>query len=96
MSVRKNTLSCVKRNIEKQHYYGSQASAVAHGTVNIGHMLSIGKMRFSTTRPGKTNKYFVTKLGRRGNVDKIYKLTKCGEDRLRNGASKWWLNITVL
>jgi len=39
-------------------------------------------MRFSTSRPGKTNEYFVTKLGRRDYVGKIYKLTKFGEDRL--------------
>jgi len=38
-----------------------------------GHLLSIGKMRFSTSRPGKTNEYFVTKRGRRDNVGKIYK-----------------------
>jgi len=53
-------------------------------------------MRFSTSRPGKTNKYFVTKPGRRDKVSKIYKLTKCVEDRLRNGASTWWWNITAL
>jgi len=62
----------------------------------IGPLLSIGKIRFSTSRPGKTNEYFVTKLGRRNCVGKIYKLTKFGEDRLRNGASTWWWNITVL
>jgi len=48
----------------------------------IGPLLSIGKMRFSTFRPGKTNKYFVTKLGKRDYVGKIYKLTKFGKDRL--------------
>jgi len=62
----------------------------------IGPLLSIGKMRFSTSRPGITNEYFVTKLGRCDCVGKIYKLTKFGEDRLRNGASTWWWNITVL
>jgi len=56
----------------------------------LGRLLSIGKMRFSTSRPGKTNEYFVTKRGRRDYVEKIYKLTKFGEDRLRNGASTWW------
>jgi len=44
-------------------------------------------MRFSTSLPGKTNEYFVTKFGRRDYVGKIYKLTKFGEDRLQNGAS---------
>jgi len=62
----------------------------------IGPLLSIGKMRLSTSRRGKTNEYFVTKLGRRDSVGKIYKLTKFGEDRLRNGASTLWWNITVL
>jgi len=33
-------------------------------------------------RPEKTNEYFVTKLGRRDNVGKIYKITKFGEDQL--------------
>jgi len=61
----------------------------------IGPLISIWKMRFSTSRPGKTDEYFVTKLGRRDNVGKIYKLTNVGEDRLRNGASTWWWNITV-
>jgi len=33
----------------------SQASAVAHGTViYIGRLISKGKMRYSTYRPGKT------------------------------------------
>jgi len=59
-------------------------------------LLSIGKMRFSTSRPGKNNQCFVTKLGWRDNVGKIYKLTKFGKDRLRNNASTWWWNITVL
>jgi len=62
----------------------------------IGHMLSIGKMRFSISRPGKTNEYFVTKLGRRDYVGEIYKLTKFDAYRLRNGASTCWWNITVL
>jgi len=53
-------------------------------------------MRFSTSRPGKTNEYFETKLGRRDYVGKIYKRTKFGADRLWNGASTWWWNITVL
>jgi len=61
-----------------------------------GRLLSKGKMLFSTSRPGKTNEYYGNKLGRRDNVDKIYKLTKFGADRLRNGASTWWWNITVL
>jgi len=52
-----------------------------------------GKMHFSTSRPGKTNEYFATELGRRYYVSKIYKL---GADRLWNGASTWWWNITVL
>jgi len=55
----------------------------------IGHMFSIGKIRFSTSRPGKTNEYFVTKPGRRDYIGKIYKLTQFGEDRSRNGASTW-------
>jgi len=42
----------------------------------IGRLLSKGKMRFSTSRPGKTNEYFVTKLGRRDYVSK----TKFGAD----------------
>jgi len=53
-------------------------------------------MRFSTSRPGKTNKYFGTKLGRRDFIGKIYKLTKFGEDRLWDSASTWWWNITTL
>jgi len=55
----------------------------------IGHALSMGKMRFSTSRCGKINEYFVTKLGRRDYVGEIYKLIKFGENRLRNGASTW-------
>jgi len=47
-------------------------------------------MRFSTSRPEKTNEYFATKLGRRDNVGKTYKLTKVSADRLPNGASMWW------
>jgi len=47
--------------------------------------LSKGIMRFSTSQPGKTNEYVGTKLGRRDKVGKIYKLTKFGADRLRNG-----------
>jgi len=39
---------------------------------------------------------FCTKLGRRDYVGKIHKLTKFSEDRLRNGASTWCWNITVL
>jgi len=42
----------------------SQASTVAHGTVE-GRLISKGKMRVSTSGPGKTNEYFGTKLGRR-------------------------------
>jgi len=49
-----------------------------------------------TSRPGITNEYYVTKFGRRHDVGKIYKLTEFGEDRLRNGASTWWRNKTVL
>jgi len=45
---------------------------------------------FFHPRPGKTNEYFGTKLGRRDYVGKIYKLAKFGADRLRNGASTWW------
>jgi len=56
----------------------------------IGRLLSKGKMRFSTSRHEKTNEYFGNKLGRRDNVGEIYKLTKFGADRLRNGASTWW------
>jgi len=62
----------------------------------IGRLLSKGKMCFSTSRPRNTNEYFLTKVFRRDDVGKIYKLTKFGEDRLRNGASTWWWNITVL
>jgi len=51
---------------------------------------ALGKMQFSTSQPGKTNEYFVTKLDRRDYVGVIYKLTKFGEDRLRNGFSTWW------
>jgi len=53
----------------------------------IGRLISKGKMRFSTSRPGKTNEYFGTKLGGRDYVDKIQNLTKFGADQLRNGAS---------
>jgi len=56
----------------------------------IGRLLSKGKMRFSTSRPGKTNEYFRTKLGWRDHVGKIYKLIKFGADWLRNGSSTWW------
>jgi len=56
----------------------------------IGRLISKGMMRFSTSWPGKTNEYFGTKLGRRDYVGKIYKLTKFGADRSRNGASTWW------
>jgi len=66
-----------------------QTSAVAHGTV-IDGLISKGKMRYSTSRFGKTNEYFGTKLDRRDNVGKIYKLTKLGAHLLRNGASTWW------
>jgi len=34
-------------------------------------------MRFSTSRPGKTNEYFGTKLGRRDDVGKIYNSPNC-------------------
>jgi len=61
---------------------------------HIGRSISKGKRRFSTSRPGKTNEYFGSKLGRRDYVGKIY--TKFGADRLRNGASTWWWNITIL
>jgi len=61
-------------------YITSQHGSAWH--CYIGPFLSIGKMRFSTSRPGKTNTYFVTKLGRRNNVGKIYKLNKFGKDRL--------------
>jgi len=47
----------------------------------IGRLQSKGEMLFSTSRPGKANE--------------IYKYTKFGADRLRNGASTWWWNITV-
>jgi len=39
----------------------------------------------------KTNTYFVTKLGRRDYVGKIYKLTKFGKDRF----AKWRLHVVV-
>jgi len=52
----------------------------------IGRWFSKGKMLFSPLGPEKTNEYFGTKLGRRDHVGKIYKLTKVGADRLRNGA----------
>jgi len=50
--------------IEKCHFEASQASAVAHGTVigPIGRLITKRKMRFSTSRPGKTNEYFETEL----------------------------------
>jgi len=35
----------------------------------IGRLNYKRKMRFSTSRPGKTNEYFVTKLSKRDNVD---------------------------
>jgi len=54
----------------------------------IGRLLSIGKMQFSTSWSGNTNEYFVTKLGRRNYVGKIYKLTKFGKDWLRNGVPR--------
>jgi len=63
---------------------------------DIGRYMSKGNMGFSTSRPGKTNEYFGTKLGRRDYVGEIYKLIKFGADRLRNGACTWWCNITVL
>jgi len=50
----------------------------------IGRWLYKGKMLFSSSRPGKANEYFGTKLFRLDYVDKIYKLTKFGADRLRN------------
>jgi len=62
----------------------------AHGTVIIDRLVSKEKMRFLTSRPGKTNKYLETKVGRRDYVGKIYQHTKFGEDRLRLGASTWW------
>jgi len=62
----------------------------------IGRLISKGKMHFLNSRPGKTNEYFETKLSRRDYVGEIYKLTKYGADRLWNGASTWWWNITVL
>jgi len=65
-------------------------------TIDHKPVLSIGKMRFSTSRPGKTNEYFITILVRRNYVGKINKLTTFGGDQLRNGASTWWWNITVL
>jgi len=49
-------------------------------------------MRFLTSRPGKTNEYFGTKLGKRDYVGKIYKLTKFGADRL---VVKWLLHMVV-
>jgi len=58
--------------------------------LHIGRLISRGKMRFSTSRPGKTNHYFATKLGRRDHFDKIYKLAKFDADWLRNGTSTWW------
>jgi len=46
---------------------------------------------FSPSRPGKTNKYFGTKLGKRDYLGKIYKLTKskCGADRIRIMTILW-------
>jgi len=38
----------------------------------IGCLLFKGKMLFSTSRPGKINEYFGTKLARRDIVGKIY------------------------
>jgi len=51
-------------------YITSQRGSAWH--CYIGPLFSIGKMRFSTSRPGKTNEYFVTKLGRCDYVGKIY------------------------
>jgi len=56
----------------------------------MARLIYKGKMRFSTSRYGKANDYFGTKLGRRDYVGKIYKPTKYGENRLRNSASTWW------
>jgi len=80
----------------RQQSTSSPLSAVAHGTPLEIKLISKGKMLFSTSWPGKTNEYFGTKLGRRDYVGEIYKLTKFGADRLGNGASTWWWNITVL
>jgi len=38
----------------------------------------------------KDNEYFGTELCMRNNLGMIYKLTKFGADRLRNGVSTWW------
>jgi len=44
-------------------YITSQLGSAWH--CYIGRLLSKGKMHFTTSRPGKTNEYFGTKLGRR-------------------------------
>jgi len=72
----------------RQAYITSQRGSEWH--CYIGRLISRGKMRFSTSLHGKNNEYFKTKLGRRDDVGKIYKLTKFGTDRLRNGASTRW------
>jgi len=69
------------RRMKKTFPLLSQSSAVALGTA-VGRLISKGKMRFSTSRPRKTNAYFGTELGRRDDVGEIYKLTKVGADRL--------------
>jgi len=83
-----DSVLCVQDASERTVCMFSQASAVPHGTV-IGRLLSKLKMHFSTSRPGKTNEYFETKLGRRDYVGKIYKLTKFAADRLRNDSATW-------
>jgi len=67
-----------------------------HGQLPTRVYLSNRKMLYSTSRSAKTNEYFETKLGRRDYVGKIYKLTKFGVDRWRNGAFMWWWKITGL
>jgi len=80
------SVCCSSSLIGKWHTF---VTVVAHGTVIEAVCFLYWDMQFSTCRPRKTNKYFVTKLGRRDYVGKLYTLIKYGEDRLQNVASTW-------
>jgi len=62
----------------------------------IGHMLFNRKNAILHLSAWKNQWIFCNQTWQAWFVGKIYKLTKFGEDRLRNGASIWWWNITVL
>jgi len=66
---------------------------------NVSWHVTENKTNYSQTLATSDHliiEYFGTKLGRRDYVGKIYKRSKFGADRLRNGAATWWWNITVL